>query len=125
MLDEEKSKGTWGWIRDWNKKLYETKVNAKPLDADALWEEFKLKSWPKFKNECGWNIPDTWADDIRGFLREVQLKFRDEVDLIQVKEKWAQLRVYYDTKNESFKPEMERMIDALRKKLIDKGYHPD
>lgn len=89
------------------------------LNADVLWEEFGIKSWPRFRDACAWSIPNTWSETVREFIVEAKEKY-PEVVLHQIKEKWCQLTVYYEPISVDF----NWLIEYYRQKLVDAGYHP-
>lgn len=110
----------------WNKKIYKNEDGSfvcGGLGAEEFWEEFKIKSAPKFKGACWFHIPERWAKEVREFIRAVQEEFGDKVQFAQIKEKFCWLTVYYDCDKETRKRVEELRAECI-KKLVEKGVHP-
>ena len=90
---------TWDFVRKWNDIIYkDAGVPIKSgISAQQLWDEFKIKSAPLYRDQCWSHIPGRWADDVRDLIRKVQAELGDKVRFVQIKEKWCFLTVYFES----------------------------
>lgn len=113
----------------WNKKLYPRDENAekwtppKNIGADWFWDNFQIKSAPKFREACWFHIPNAWADDVANLITAIRNCFGDGVEFTQIKEKFCYLTVYYSAKAE-IRPKVDEMIKHTQAVLRNKGLHP-
>ena len=114
-------------IYEWNKKIYKDKddnfVVEPKLEAQELWDEFKIKSYPLFKNACFSHVPSKWADDVRRLLKEAQQEFGDKITFLQIKEKWCELTIYIDAEDH-VKEKFYKLKKECVERLKTKGVHP-
>lgn len=115
----------WDNIQKWNKIIYRdpNKLRKGSLTSEDLWAKFKIKSGPKFKDECWSEIPGVWADDVSDFIKSVQSEFGNKVRFLQIKEKFCELTVYYSSPD-NIKKRVHELIEECIEKLIKKGVHP-
>ena len=115
-------------IHDWNSKLYPRNEEtgaflAENLGANFFWDNFGIKSAPKFRDECYSHIPSLWKDDVSLLIKSLQEKYDNKIDFIQIKEKFAYLTVYYDS-SEKDKKDIDNRVEECRNILRSKGLHP-
>ncbi|KKM60740.1 hypothetical protein LCGC14_1538870, partial [marine sediment metagenome] len=75
------------FINEWNEKIYRNEDGSEvegTLGADEFWDEFQIKSWPKFRDACVSHIPGKWAEDVREFLTRVRDELGDKVQFAQI-----------------------------------------
>ena len=123
----KKYKEQMGNLQDWNKKIYRDESGdfvKGNLGAEEFWEEFGIKSGPKFREACWSHIPSKWADDVRLMLKQVQDELDDRISFRQIKEKFCWLTVYYDAKDEEAKTRMDELIVECQDRLGAKDLHP-
>jgi hypothetical protein len=115
-------------LNEWNKRIYKDDNDnfiGGGLNAEEFWNEFKIESYPKFKNRCYYHVPGKWADDVRLFISAVQKELGDRIEFSQIKEKYCYLTVYYTAKDE----EADKCLKVLQAecvdRLIEKGLHPN
>lgn len=114
-------------VQEWNKKIYRNEddsfVDGDQITADELWDEFQIKSHPKFRGSCYSHIPIRWTEDVRSMLRRIRDEFGDKVEFSQIKEKWCNLTIYYSAPDE-IKDRVREIIVECKDSLISKGIHP-
>ena len=114
-------------LSDWNKKIYRNEDGSfvgGGLHAEELWEEFGIKSGPKFERACWSHIPERWAEDVRVFIREVQAELGDRVVFEQIKEKFCDLTVYCRCVDDYARKRLLELKQECVERLINKGVHP-
>lgn len=120
------SETIWGFVKTWNAIIY--KDNGIPIKSsitsEELWDEFKIKSAPKFMDACWSHIPERWSDEVRQFIIIAQRELGDKIKFAQIKEKFCRLTVYFDTNDEHARQRMYELIDECIKKLVNRGVHP-
>lgn len=97
----------------------------KPLDAQALYDEFGIESAPLFsaQERCFYEIPDVWADDIRQLITELR-SYSPEIEFDQIKEKFGELRVYYRVPIDANFDRTTEIIEQCKDRLKEKGVYP-
>jgi len=121
------NKSFMNWVHEWNTKLYwnEDGTRAKPgFQAEEFWDEFKIKSWPKFQDACAYHIPSKWVYDVRIFVKQVQDELKDRIAFAQIKEKFCRLTVYFNATDEEARTRAHELIQECIDRLINKGVHP-
>lgn len=112
-------------VHRWNKIIYGNKSkDNNALGADEFWKEFKIKSYPKFSGYSYYHIPGVWADEVKEFIWKVQKELGDNINFIQIKEKFCQLVVYFNTPNKDWERRVRKLQDECVEKLIEKGVYP-
>lgn len=115
--------------RDWNYRIYRDDngefIREGGLGADEFWDEFQIKSGPKFKDACWSHIPAKWADDVRLMLHQAQKELGDRVSFTQIKEKFCYLTVYFGAKDEEAKKRMNELIVECEVRLRAKDLYPE
>lgn len=115
------------FINEWNEKIYRNEDGSEVegrLGADEFWDEFQIKSWPKFRDACAFHIPGKWAEDVREFLTRVRDELGDKVQFAQIKEKFCQLTVYNSCADEETRERLNELKIECVRNLIKKGVHP-
>jgi len=114
-------------LNEWNKKVY-CDDEGKPLDgglgAEEFWNEFQIKSYPKFDNACAYHIPAKWADDVRDLLTTVRKELGDRIKFSQIKEKYCELTIYYKADDLDAQMRFKELETDCIDRLIAKGIHP-
>lgn len=112
-------------VLDWNKKLYDYEASCPPkeLGAEWFWENWKIKSAPKFRDECWYHIPPAWGPDVHNLVTAIINCFGDKVKFKQIKEKFATLTVYTETDQET-RLKISEMVQHTQTVLRNKGLHP-
>ena len=112
----------------WNGIIYRNDdgkwAEGERLTPDKLWDEFGIKSGPKFQDACWSDVPVKWTEDVRLFLAQVRKELGDRIEFGQIKEKWCELTVYFTA---SDKEAGDRLLELKREcvdRLIAKGIHP-
>lgn len=127
-MEDNDNKPLLGYfVSDWNKKIYrddDGNMMSGGLHAEELWDEFQIKSGPKFSDACWSHIPEKWADDVRLMISEVQDKFGGKVEFRQLKEKFCSLTVYFSAENDEIREEVNKIISSCIERLQEKGVHP-
>jgi hypothetical protein len=108
-------------LSEWNKKLYQGK---KELGADWFWDNFQLKSAPLYPNACWYHIPEDWERPVAILLATIQQKFGDRIELIQVKEKFCTLVVYFSAATDEIYDLIQGAVELTRQELRERGVHP-
>jgi len=120
------SQDIWGFVKTWNEIIY--KDNGIPIKSsitsEELWDEFGIRSAPKFRDACWSHIPERWANEVKEFITQVQNELGDRIEFVQIKEKFCRLTVYFDYSDESARQRMYELINECTEKLINKGVHP-
>lgn len=115
-------------VDEWNKKIYKNEdgsfVEDSGMHAEEFWNDFGIESYPKFKNRCYSHIPARWREDVKTFLKQVQVELKDRVEFQQIKEKWCWFTVYYTSADEQASARMKELIGECIDRLIAKGVHP-
>jgi len=114
-------------VRDWNYKIYRDEKGEfvkGNLGAEEFWDEFGIKSGPKFRDACWSHIPGKWAEDVRLMLTKAQKELGDRVNFTQIKEKMCWLTVYYAAKDDEAKSRMSELIVECQNRLRAKDLHP-
>lgn len=86
----------------WNDIVYKTKSgdffkSPSPLLPEELHSEFGIACHPIVKGASYSHIPDKWAEDVRIMLVKLRNEFDGLITITQVKEKYCELVVYWDT----------------------------
>lgn len=89
--------------------------------ADWFWENFNIKSAPRFDDKCWSHIPKVWADDVTELLHSLQSNF--DITFVQIKEKFCELVVYYQAP-ENQREEINKLIKETKDKMCKKAIHP-
>lgn len=114
MKDENEGPLLGYYVHEWNKKIYRNEDDSfyreGELNAEEFWNEFQIKSGPKFREACWSHIPARWADDVRTLLKKVQDELGDKVSFTQIKEKFCQLTIYYSCEDDHAKQRMSELI---------------
>jgi hypothetical protein len=120
-------------VNEWNKKIYRNAdgsfVKGDKITTTELWESFKIKSAPKFRDACWSEIPVRWTKNVRIMLGKISEEFGDTVTIEQIKEKWCNLTVYFhlcssiDDKDKATK-RIQELIKECKENLIYEGVHP-
>lgn len=112
----------------WNKKIYKNEdgsiVEGNKILPKELWEDFQIKSFPLFRNACYFHIPIKWTKDVREMLKKARSELGDKIKFCQIKEKFCDLRVYYDASDNEADIKMKELISECRNNLIVKDVHP-
>lgn len=111
----------------WNKRIYrndDDSFTEGNLGCEEFWNEFQIKSGPKFREACYSRIPGKWADDVRQMLKQAQLELGDKINYRQIKEKFCCLVVSFDAKDEEAEKRMNELISECQKRLMAKDLHP-
>ena len=116
----------WTFVGKWNKIIYRSAgVPIKSsITAETLWADFRIKSAPKFPQECWYHVPEKWVDEVREMITTMQREIGNKVEFKQIKEKLCHLTVYFDTADKHARQRMYELIEECTKKLIEKGVHP-
>lgn len=113
-------------INEWNKNIYKNNdgslFKGEELTPNDLWDKFKIKSHPKFKGSCYSHIPQRWTNDVSEMLKKI-MELNKPVEIIQIKEKWCRLTVYYKAPDE-IKEEVNKIIVNCIETLVSNGLHP-
>lgn len=118
------------WVNKWNRKIYWNEDGTRASESghgigpEEFWDEFKIKSWPKFRDSCAFYVPTKWADDVREFIVKVQNELGDRITFRQIKEKWCRLTVYFRATDDEAGTRMYELIQECINNLIEKGIHP-
>ena len=120
-------------VNEWNKKIYKNAddsfVEGDKITVDELWESFKIRSAPKFRDACWSSVPVRWTEDVRTMLCKISDEFKNKIEIQQIKEKWCYLTVYYklcSSIDDKAKAEdrIQELIKECKERLILKGVHP-
>lgn len=114
------------FVNDWNKKLYRDGEVVGEHGADWFWDNFQIKSAPKFKDACWYHIPQKWGDIVFEMITELKDKYPD-IKFAQIKEKFCCLTVYFDYDYNIQKDDAEdanHIVEKYREKLRAEGVHP-
>jgi hypothetical protein len=115
-------------LNKWNNKIYrgeDGKELAGGLQAEEFWNEFQIKSYPKFENACAYHIPAKWADDVRDLITTTRKELGDRIEFEQIKEKWCELVVYYKATDEVARQRFRELLTDCKDRLKAKGVHPE
>jgi len=120
------------WLDKANKIVYDcdSRLRGKPLSPEEFSEEFNIPCWPYDRKGFGSHIPDSWADEIRIFLKDFEEQVGDFFVIDQIKEKYCSLVIYtrtvYDYSMEEDEDinilwnEKSDIIEKLKKGVVDK-----
>jgi hypothetical protein len=115
-------------VNYWNNVIYKeadgTQAQGNEITVDELWDKFQIKSWPKFKDGCVYNLPSKWSDDIRVMLTKVMAELGSRIGFMQIKEKWCKLTVYYKAADDAAKNRMQELIAECIEQLQIKKVYP-
>ena len=116
------------YVHKWNEIIYKDAngafVEGERLDTEALWNDYKIKSWPKFKDACSYCIPIKWVSEIRILIEAIQTELGDKFKFSQIKEKWCNLTIYFDRTDDKSTDIAEKLIAKCKNNLIAQGIHP-
>jgi len=116
-------------VNKWNAKIYRDEngefVEGDKLDDEKLWEEFGIKSGPKFRDACWSGVPVKWTDDVRFLIKQVKDELKDRIEFAQIKEKWCRLTIYFTAKDKEAEKRFVELKRECISKLIEKGIHPN
>jgi hypothetical protein len=110
----------------WNEKIYKNPDGSWVIGgmyAKEFFAEFGIESYPLFENKCYYHIPETWAEDIRIFLKSTK-DLGDRIEFKQIKEKFCELTVYYSAKDEEARATINKLVGECINRLIAKGVYP-
>ncbi len=119
-------------INYWNKKLYrdeEGKSLPGQWTNEDFYSKFGIRSWPLYEKAYACHLPSPWNEDVEKLLNEIKNKYKALVTIQQIKEKWANLTIYYDilsdgSEREVIFKEVNKMINDTKDILRAKGLHP-
>ena len=114
-------------INYWNQKIYRNSDDSfveGSMGAKEFYEEFGIKSYPLFKDQCYYHVPARWADDVRMFVKQVQSELGDRITFKQIKEKWCWLTVYYSAADQEADERLKQLERECIDRLIAKDLHP-
>ena len=115
-------------VNEWNAKIYKDEngnfVEGEKLDDEVLWNEFGIKSWPKFRDACASHLPVKWTEDVRLLLKQTKEELGDKITFDQIKEKWCYLTIYFKAADEQAAKRFNELEQECVQRLIDKGIHP-
>jgi hypothetical protein len=122
-----KKQSPYSFLSEWNRKIYRNEDDSPAegnLGADEFWDEFQIKSWPKFKDACAFHIPGKWASDVRELLKSIRSELGNKVSFTQIKEKFCELVIYCSCEDEETRGRFRELQNDCVRKLIEKGVHP-
>ena len=115
-------------IHEWNQKLYPIEESKRLLPRELLaqwfWDNFQIRSAPKFKEECWYHIPIAWGDEVTSLINNIHTLYQDKVRFIQIKEKMAWLTVYFRADTKEIEGAVYNIIKTTQETLRKKGLHP-
>ena len=116
-------------VNEWNKKIYREEngefAEGDRLNDVKLWEEFQIKSGPKFRDACWSGVPVKWCEDVRLLLQQVKSELGDRIEFEQIKEKWCYLTIYFTAKDKEAEKRFLELRGECINRLIEKGIHPN
>lgn len=114
-------------LHKWNSKLYGL---GGELGAEWFWTRHRIRSAPKFRDECWSHIPHLWEGAVTKLITKIQKTYGNKVEFRQIKEKYIHLTVYYQVAEEvglieadKIQSEVDKMIKEAQDELRKLGLH--